>query len=373
MDCGAALRIAFLGPAFPWRGGIAQFAQNLGEKLANQGHEIIMFSFIRQYPSILFPGSDQLDQSVSNSNLASLQILTPYNPVTWFSALHEVCGWSPDVIIASYWLPFMAPAFGYILRRIKHAKIVYLLHNIEFHEKWPLADQLTRYALKPGTTFVTLSSTTARALKALLPGLLNDQILHLFHPVYEPLQVVYDKKESDIPRLLFFGFIKPYKGLDTLLQAVALASRELPELVLTIAGDVYGDKQVYLDQINKLGIQNRVDAHFEFIPVDHIGKYFLNCDVCVLPYRTATQSGVAQMSFAYEVPVIATRVGGIEETVLDGENGFLVPPNDPQALSDKILEYFRGKYEATFRSKIREQNIKYSWDKFAVSLMDRIK
>ena len=366
------MRIAFLGPSYPWRGGIAQFANILGNKLALQGHEIMMFTFIHQYPALLFPGSEQMDSSSQTVKLPTQRILTPYNPLNWFSAIKDIKGWNPDVIIVSYWIPLMAPAFGFVLRNLRKTKIVYLLHNIEFHEKWPLADKLTRYALKPADYYITLSANSAQSLYTILKLKDQSKVINLFHPVYEHLIVQPDSDKALKHKILFFGFVKHYKGLDILLQAMPIVLKQLPELKLVIAGDVYGDKHVYYDLIDKLGIKDNVELHFKYIPDEQLEEFFEASDVCALPYRTATQSGVAQMAFAHEVPVIATQVGGIQEVVIDGENGLLVPPEDPTALAAKIVEFYEQGYSAKFKTAIRKQNRQYSWDSFVKQLMERI-
>jgi glycosyltransferase involved in cell wall biosynthesis len=366
------MRIAFLGPSHPWRGGIAQFANTLGNKLALQGHDIVMFTFIHQYPTLLFPGSEQMDTSAQPIKLATQRVLTPYNPLNWFSAIKDIKYWKPDVIIVSYWLPFMAPAFGFILSRLKGIRIVYLLHNIEFHEKWPLADKLTAYALKPAKEYITLSNITTQALIRILKLKDSNRIIPLFHPVYEHLIIPHGTDAKPKHKMLFFGFVKHYKGLDILLQAMPLVLKKMPELKLVIAGDVYGDRGVYFDLIDKLGIKANVEANFKYIPDELLDEFFSGCDVCVLPYRTATQSGVAQMAFAHEVPVIATKVGGIEEVVIEGENGLLAPPEDAQALAEKIIEYYNRDYAEKFKANIRKQNLQFSWDSFVKQLLERL-
>ncbi len=363
------MRIAFLGPSYPWRGGIAQFAQNFAEKLANN-HEIMMFTFINQYPAIIFPGSYQFEKSAINFNLPTHRILTPYNPLTWFSAIHDINGWNPDILVVSYWLPVFAPAYGFILRHIKNCKIVFLIHNLDFHEKWLLADKLSKYALKPAHYFLTLSNISTDKLK-LLKSDRDSHILQLFHPVYEFINT-HTEAVKYSKRILFFGFIKHYKGLDILLEAMPVVIKEIPQIKLVIAGEIYGDKSIYIDLISKLGLENNVESHFSYISDEQIEEYFSECDVCVLPYRSATQSGVSQMSFAYEVPVIATKVGGIEETVKDKFNGLLVEPNDPKALADKIIQYYKSDFADQLRANIRAQNEEYSWDTFTRRFLEII-
>lgn len=367
------MRIAFLGPSHPWRGGIAQFAQNLAAKLAENGQDVIMFTFIHQYPELFFPGSEQTESSAPKTVLPTQKILTPYNPLTWLSALHDIRAWNPDVLIVSYWIPFMAPAFGFMLRHLKQTRKIYLIHNVDAHEKWLLSSALTRFAMRSADAFITLSKVSTQALVNLVKNLGRNRILELFHPVYEYLHLN-DRQEVEIKnKLLFFGFVKYYKGLDILLQALAIAIKTNPALKLVIAGDIYGDRKIYLDLIDTLQLKDNVELHFRYIADEEIEGFFTESDVCVLPYRSATQSGVAQLSFAFEVPVIATRVGGIEEVVRDGENGLLVEAENPAALAEKILAFYHQNQMSVFVKNIRTANQENSWDAFTEKLLDFLK
>ncbi len=367
------MRIAFLGPSHPWRGGIAQFAQNLANKLVESRQDVMMFTFLHQYPELFFPSSEQTEKSAPQKVLPTQKILTPYNPLTWFSVLRDIKAWNPDVLITSYWIPFMAPAFGFLLRYLKKTRKIYLIHNLDFHEKWLLAKVMTRFAMLPADAFITLSQVSVNALNDLIKGLNSDRVLQLFHPVYEYLHL-HNSEEIEIKnKLLFFGFVKHYKGLDILLKAMAIVVRNAPELKLVIAGDIYGDRKIYLDLISELQLQDNVELNFRYIADAEIEGFFTGVDVCVLPYRSATQSGVAQLSFAFEVPVIATRVGGIEEVVKDGENGLLAEPGNPQALAGKILAFYSEKRMTHFMQNIRKANRENSWDAFTNKLLDYLK
>jgi D-inositol-3-phosphate glycosyltransferase len=359
------VRVAFLGPSYPWRGGIAQFAQNMAEKLLQDGSEIMMFTFIHQYPELFFPGSDQTDNSKVISKLPTDRILTPYNPFTWFRAVNEIRGWKPDVIIVQYWLPLMAPAFGFVLRRLKKTKKVIVLHNVESHEKWLFAKSLTSYALRKANYFITLSAISSAALLKTLPEIKTNRILQLYHPVYEPPALSVRETDAELSKqILFFGFVKYYKGLDILLKALPAVLKEIPKLKLVIAGDVYGDKMEYYKVIDEIGIKDSVEVNFRYIPDEEIGDFFTRCDVSVIPYRSATQSGVAQLSFAYEVPIIATKVGGLEEIVIDNENGFLTETENPATLAETIIRFYQCNKYSLFRENIKKQNMNFSWHSF---------
>jgi glycosyltransferase involved in cell wall biosynthesis len=367
------MRIAFLGPSYPWRGGIAQFAENLAAKLENRGHEILMFTFIHQYPELLFPGSDQIDNSKREYKLATHKVLTPYNPFTWLSAARDIQAWQPDLLIVSYWIPFLAPALGYIMRKLKSTKRLFLIHNLDFHEKWLGADKLTRYALQAADYYVTLSGTSSKALTLLLKPDPEKQSLQLFHPLYEFLRLPEQTNHELKHKLLFFGFVKHYKGLDILFRAMPKVLQKLPELKLVVAGDVYGDKKVYLDLVNELKLKDKVELHLRYIGEEEIEQFFEDCDVCILPYRSATQSGVALLSFSFDVTVIASRVGGMEEAVIDNVNGYLVEPENPETLADRIVALYQGDTIYRFRKNIKETRQNLSWDNFTDQLLEFLK
>jgi D-inositol-3-phosphate glycosyltransferase len=367
------MSIAFLGPSHPWRGGIAQFAQNMAEILLQKGHDVMMFTYIHQYPELLFPGTDQLDNSKISPKLPTHKILTPYNPLTWFSAANDIRGWKPDILITQYWLPFMAPAQWFIYSHLKKILKVNVIHNAEAHEKWFLAPQLTRLALSKADLHITLSDTTTGALRQILPGLMEKDILQLFHPVYKVPETSEVMTRGGLKnKLLFFGFIKHYKGLDVLLNAMPIVLKTLPEVKLVIAGDVYGDKQVYSELIKRLNLENSVETHFRYIPEEEIGEFFSECDVSVIPYRSATQSGVAQLSFAHEVPVIATKVGGISEVVSDNVTGLLAEAENPIDLAEKIILFYKDNRFEEFKTNIREQNRKFSWESFTAQMLEKL-
>lgn len=372
------MKVAFLGPSAPWRGGIAQFAENLAGKFIQTHDEVRMFTFIRQYPDLLFPGGKQTANE--GCLLPTKRVLTPYNPFTYLKTIKAIKSWKPDVLIISYWLPFMAPAWGVILRFLPAIKKYYLIHNLDFHEKWLFADSMTRYALQPADGYITLSDVSATALTRLVSNTKVRTNIQLWHPPFEKVinasVIVEQHADAAKPKcnmtMLFFGFIKPYKGLDILLEALPAVLSVYPQLKLIIAGDVYGDKNFYTDKIKANRLSEAVECHFEYIKDDELAGYFERCDVCVLPYRSATQSGVVQMAFAYYKPVIATRVGGISETVKDGINGLLCEPGSHQALADAIIDFYRQSDFSHYAQAIARDNQCYSWDAFLSQLKARL-
>ncbi|MBM4404026.1 MAG: glycosyltransferase family 4 protein, partial [Candidatus Cloacimonetes bacterium] len=240
-------------------------------------------------------------------------------------------------------------------------------------EKWLFANRLSKYALKPAQRVILLSQSSFNATHRIHSWIPLPQLVTGFHPVYDiyrqkmdPGDGVATGQETDRPpTLLFFGLIKPYKGLDVLIRAFALARQRLPRLHLIIAGDVYGEAGQYRRRLSELGLDQAVETHFEYIADNAVSGYFRRADVCVLPYRSATQSGIVQLSYAFEVPVIATRVGGIGEYVCEGETGMLVPPEDPSALAEAICLFFTTCDKDQMRRGIRGFNAGHGWDKLA--------
>ncbi len=365
------MKIAFLGPAYPLRGGIAQFMAILAEKLSSENHEIKIFNFIKQYPRLLFPGKEQIDNSQRIIPLNIEAVLTPYDPLTWTSAAKAILKWNPDLLILKYWIPFFAPSFGYIIRYLKkrsNIKVLYIIDNIEFHEKWLFAEKLTRYALGKSDYLITLSDTVYQSVFKVLPQFPKENVIPLHHPNYD----FYQQTEIDVPALkrkfgikdkaiLFFGYIKHYKGLDILLETMPLILKQLPELQLLVAGEVYGDEKVYTEIITRHNLEKNVIMETKYISNEEVGDYFYATDVVVLPYRSATQSGITQLAFSFDKPVIATAVGGLCEIIHPDLNGYLVPAEDKEKLAEAVIKFYRENKETAFTEYIQKDKLKYSW------------
>ena len=361
------MKIAFLGPAYPLRGGIAQFMAILAKKLQDRGHEIKVFSFKKQYPKLIFPGKEQIEKSKMVIDLPIESYLTPYNPFTYPKTIKEILAFEPDLLILKYWIPFFAPAFGYIISKLKKKskiKVLYNIDNIDFHEKWVGGDLLTKYAFRKADFFITMSDSVDQSLFKLFPKLGKEKVVKLDHPTYD-FYASERKHNFDFQyNLLFFGYIKPYKGLDTLLEAMPLVLKQLPQLKLTIAGEVYGDDSVYLDIIKKYHLEDYIILNNRYISNEEVKDFFLDADVCVLPYKHATQSGIIQLSYAFGVPVIATAVGGIPEVIQEGKTGSLVPLNDVKALAEAIINFYQHfDLKESYQHIIKENN-NYSWEPF---------
>lgn len=361
------MKIAFLGPGYPLRGGIAQFIAILSAKLQAKEHEVKVFSFKKQYPKLLFPGKEQLEKSKMVIDLSIDSTLIPYNPLTFRKTVKKIEEFNPDVLILKYWIPFFAPAFGYILKKLKQRseiKILYIIDNIDFHEKWIAGDLFTKYALRNADHFITMSDSVYNSLFKLFPQLTKSKVHKLRHPTYDFYSSNQTKSFEWQKRILFFGYIKPYKGLDLLLEAMPTVLKSLPELKLDIAGEVYGNESQYTDLIEKYKLEESVTLHNRYIPNEDVEKFFTSSDICVLPYKHATQSGIIQLSYAVGVPVIATAVGGIPEVIKDGETGYLIPANDVQAIASAIINFYQENRLELFYHNIMKEQDKYSWEPF---------
>jgi glycosyltransferase involved in cell wall biosynthesis len=315
------MRIAFLSPFYPYRGGIAQFSDSLFLSL-QKSTEIKAFTFTRQYPGFLFPGKTQyVSEADIDRGINAERVLDSVNPLTYRKTAERIRVFEPDIILISYWMPFFAFSLGRVARILKkicpQAKIISVMHNVIPHEKRTGDDFLTRFYLKQNDSFVVLNEKSKDDLLKLKP---DAKYLVLPHPLYDHYGNKIEKAEarkklgipSDKKVMLFFGLIRSYKGVDLILEALA----ELDEsYYLIIAGEVYGSFDKYKEIIKKNLLENRVLLQTKFIPESEIALYFSAADVCVLPYRSGTQSGIEGISYHFGLPVIVTDVGGLKETV----------------------------------------------------------
>ncbi len=360
------MRIAFLGPAPPFRGGISNFAVHLADELVRQGHSIHFFNFKKQYPALLFPSSGQYDGGECQH--PSSRVLTPYLPGTWSRTARAIKQWQADLLIASWWLPYFAPAYGYILKKLNCRKVI-LAHNILPHEDWPATHCLLRYVFSKADRIVVLSNSCLLDLKRNLPNAIIKKACLGFHPIYSSVSPSALEPQA-FPGILFFGLIKDYKGLDILLKAMPIIRLAIPDIRLRIAGSVYGSSDKYTELIEKLDLKANVECHFRYLDDSEVAQLFAISDVCVLPYKSATQSGVIATALSYKTPVIATDVGGLGEYIEDGVTGLLVPPDNPPALAAAVIRFYSEKLEAGMRDAIDRYQKDYSWAKLTGCFLD---
>ncbi len=368
-------KITILSAAYPLRGGIAHFAGLLYKELIKT-FEVDVITFKRQYPSILFPGKTQLETGDDVENIPTKIQLDSINPFNWIKVGRRIKNEAPDFLIIKHWMPFFAPIYGTIARIVRNngtTKIVALCHNIIPHEKKPGDKALTKYFFSAVDYFITLSKSVEEDLFKLYP---NAKQKCLFHPVYSNFG---NSVAKDIARkklnlnadkvMLFFGFIRDYKGLDTLLQAIALIKDKM-DFTLVVAGEFYSNEEKYITLTSELGLNSVVKYFSDFIPQNDVAYFFSACDVVVLPYKSATQSGIVQIANNFDKPMISTNVGGLPEVIENGKTGYLVEKENPQQLADVIMKYFNENKESEFTENIRTESDKYSWAEFVKGMME---
>lgn len=362
------MKICLIGPLYPLRGGIAHYNAQLCLELVTR-HEIIVISFSRQYPSLLFPGRTQFDHGSPPPGLTAEALLDSINPLSWLRAGRRIAEFAPDLIIAHWWNPFFGPCLGTAVRLAKRrsrSSVIFVCHNVVPHEPFPGARGLTRYALAPGDAWLVHSETNQRGLESFR---LRGHTLLVPHPPGQGFGEPIDKEEAKSRlglsgnTLLCFGLIRRYKGLPTLLEALPLVLRNL-DCTLLIVGEFYEGKDHCLKLISDLGLASNVRIIDRFVPDDEVSLYFSAADLVVLPYASATQSGITPIAYAFERPVLATRVGGLPEAVRDGETGLLVEPRNPSALAAAIIRFLEDGLGPTFSRNIATQK-RFSWDDLA--------
>ncbi len=360
-------RIALVGPAAPFRGGIAQFTDTIADGLRNRGHYVYVATFKRQYPAILYPGKSQYDPEKKAVATAE-RLIDSINPVTWVKTAKEISKNDVSTAVFQYWMPYFAPAYATIAGRLKNRgiRILSVVHNVVPHEQHVGDDQLGRFFLEKCEGYLTLSDAVADDLRELGMTAPNRTVAH---PVYQHFGGRMPREAArrhlglrpDDEVLLFFGFVRPYKGLQNLLRAMPRIVEARSKARLIVAGEFFEDEQVYRDAIEELGIADVVEVRADYIPEPEVSTYFSAANLVVQPYVTATQSGVVQTAYNFDRPVVVTDVGGLAEVVPDGEAGYVVPPDDPDALAGAVVRYFEEEKEAAFVEGVKRVKERYTW------------
>lgn len=371
--------VVIIGPAHPFRGGLAAFDEQLARAFTRQGYTTVIYTFSLQYPEFIFPGATQYSDKAAPEDITILQKINTVNPLNWLMVGNELKKAAPGIVVVRFWLPLMGPALGSIIRLAKknrHTKVIAITDNVIPHEKRIGDTVFTRYFLKACDAFITMSDNVLKDLRTFEPVKPAASVLH---PLYNNFGSITDKEEarrflhinSTDKVLLFFGFIRRYKGLDLLLEALKLvknngAATGLHNIKLLIAGEFYEDEKGYLDKIQQLGIGENVLLKTGFIPEEEVKYYFGAADVVVQPYRNATQSGVTPLAYHFEKPMIVTNVGALPDYVPHEKVGLVTAP-DPQAIADAIVRYFQLG-EQYFIPHLRNEKGKYSWEKLVLSI-----
>lgn len=368
-------KVVIIGSAYPLRGGLANFNERLAEEFIEDGWDTEIYTFSLQYPRLLFPGKTQLSTESYQGNVPIKVLINSINPINWVRVGLNLKKMKPDLIVIKFWIPFMAPCFGTVLRIArsnKFSKIITIIDNIIPHEKRPGDRILAKYFSNSIDGFVTMSR---KVLDDVARFDTKKPRVFSPHPIYDNFGKTIEKGlakqqlslNPGFNYILFFGFIRDYKGLDVLLKAMANPELRALKVKLLVAGEFYSDSKIYYDLIESLGIGDDVIISNDFIPDSEVNKYFSACDVVVQPYKSATQSGVTQIAYHFDKPMIITNVGGLGEFVPDGIAGFVVEPNS-EAVAESIISFYRDNKEEEFSANVAELKEKYSWNYFLGNL-----
>lgn len=356
-----------IGPAHPYRGGIAAFNERLAKELVSRGEEVRMLTFTLQYPSFLFPGKTQYSTEPAPAGLDITRCINSINPFNWIKVGRMIAKMKPDTVIIQYWLPYMAPCLGTIARVVKMlcgARVKAVIHNMMPHEARPGDKLFSRYFCSSVDAFAAMAEPVLRDVDIFDRN--KPRMLHP-HPLYDNFGTPVSKEEAcerlgiepDKRYLLFFGLIRDYKGLDLLIEALAAEGlRSRDDFKVIIAGEFYSHPEKYLDRAAELGVNDHIVWKTEYVPDSEVRYYFSAAEMMVLPYRSATQSGVTQIAYHFGRPMLVTDVGGLAQTVPDGVAGYVVSP-DKESIADAMICHLKAPKD--FSEGLAEQKKKYSW------------
>lgn len=373
----SAKKVIIIGPAHPYRGGIANFNNSLADAFFKNGDDVEILSFKLQYPSFLFPGKTQFESSDPPKNIKIKSIINSINPFNWFNVAREINRKNPDFVIIRYWLPFMGPCLGSIARLLnKKIKILAITDNIIPHEKRFGDFFLTKYFVSSCDAFVTLS---ASVLEDLTQFTKSKNKKFTPHPIYDTFGEKIDKSvakknlELNIndKYLLFFGFVRKYKGLDLMLHAMSDQRIKDLGVKLIVAGEFYDNIDFYLDLINELDIDSNIILKSDFIDERDVKNYFCASDMITQTYRTATQSGVTQIAYHFERPMLVTNVGGLAEIVPHKKVGY-VTTQEPKNIADAIVDFYTNNRELDFEKNTKTEKLKFSWQNLIHTIDDLV-
>ena len=372
-------RIVIIGPVYPYKGGIAHYTSLLFKSL-NSKYEVKLISYKRQYPGFLYPGSIQKDYQNKAFQVANAEyLLDTVNPFNWLVTAGRIKTYKPQLIIYQWWNPFFAPAYISILilsKLFTKAKSLFICHNVLPHEKMPLDITLTKFIMRRVDYHIVQSLEDENKLRHIKT---DAEIRITPHPTYSAFKN--DDLTKDEARtklgiakykkvILYFGFIREYKGLIYLLEAMPAVINEFPDIKLLVAGEFFQNKDGYLNIIEKFNLHDHVEISDRYIPDEEVALYFSAADLVVLPYTSATQSGIVQIAYAFLKPVIVTRVGGLPDVVEDGKTGYLIDPKNSQQIADSIIKFYKGNNEDKFAANISNMEERFSWDKLVETIED---
>jgi glycosyltransferase involved in cell wall biosynthesis len=364
-------KICIIGPAYPLRGGLATFNERLAKAYMSLGHQVKMYTFSVQYPSIFFPGKTQLSEDKAPKDLDIEVCINSVNPLNWIPTGKKIAKQNFDLVICRFWIPFMGPSLGTILRQItdrSSTKVVGLIDNIVPHEKRIGDTTLARYFTKACDAFIVMSKSVGQELQHFIT---DQKVGFAAHPIYDVYQEAIPDQaakqalslDTDQSYLLFFGFIRAYKGLDLLIEAMANEMVKELGVKLIIAGEYYEDQEKYESKIRAYGLSENIILHTKYISNEEVHLYFCASDLIVQPYHTATQSGISQIAYHFEKPMLVTNVGGLPEIVDHQKNGYVVPVN-AEDIARSIHDFYQHDRMDTFVQGVKVKKKQFSWANF---------
>lgn len=370
-----AKKVLLVGTAHPFRGGLASYNERLIKEFCDLGDQAIIETFTLQYPNFLFPGKTQYSDSPKPEGIEINESVNSVNPFNWIKIGLKIRKQKPDYLIFKFWLPFMAPCFGTIARIAKtnkHTKVISIIDNIIPHEKRIGDKLLSKYFVKSVDGFVAMSQSVLEDLNTFdskKPKLYNP------HPLFDNFGELISRelalKELNLSPenryILFFGFVRDYKGLDLLLDAYADSRFRQMNVKLIVAGEYYNNEEQYLTQIKNLNLENEVILRNDFIPNEEVKNYFRVADIIAQPYKNATQSGVTQIGYHFEKPMLVTNVGGLAELIPHNKVGYVVEPNS-QAIADALVSFFNENKKVEFEANVKLEKEKFSWKKMVETI-----
>ena len=363
-------KIVLIGPVYPYKGGISHYTGMMYRALSKK-YQTYMVSYSFQYPKLLYK-KEQRDYTNDSFRVEDTKYwIHTANPVNWIHAASKIKKLQPDLVIIQWWHPYFAPCYWTLTRMLGKIKIIFVCHNVFPHERFPMDRMLTKMVLKRGNAFIVQSGKDAKDLQTILPGAKYEQAVH---PTYNAFKFENMSKKKarellDITEkekvLLFFGFVREYKGLKYLIQALPNITEKCDNVRLFVVGDFGGaeNREVYEKLMEENGVRSRITICDGYIPDREIEKFFAACDLVVLPYVSATQSGIVQIAYGFEKPVVVTNVGGLPDVVEDGKTGYVVEPENPVALADAVVRYFAENREEEFEENVKKEAYRFDWDR----------
>lgn len=371
------MKIAIVGSAHPLRGGLAAFNERLAQAFQEAGADVTIYSFSLQYPSFLFPGKTQYSDEPAPEGLDIKVWINSINPFNWWWVGWKIRRTQPDLVICKFWLPFMGPCLGSILHWLKPAKRIAVIDNIIPHEKRPGDRIFAQYFVSATDGFIAMSRSVEAELRQFT---LTKPVAYIPHPIYDNYGDSVDRitalshlgLDPSYRYILFFGFIRSYKGLDLAIEAMADPRLENMRIKLLVAGEYYEDATVYENLIKQKNVHDKLVLRTDFIPTPEVKYFFGAADLVVQPYKSATQSGISQMAYHFEKPMVVTRVGGLPEIVEDGVVGLVVDV-EVSAIAGAIVSFYEEGLQERFLQGVKKAKMKYSWDAMVQGIMDMAK